>query len=184
MKKSQKIFEAISYGVVIFVALVLVWFLIPVKNAPKLYTVLSGSMEPKIKVGSVAIVKPEQRYNVNDVITYKAGTGKGIPTTHRVIEVREESGTPTFITKGDANNAVDGEPVAKEAVEGKVLFSVPYLGYLLSFVGTKQGLIILVVIGTIIIYSEVMNIKKEVKVLWTKRKELMTKKKKKNEKTA
>lgn len=47
-----------------------------------------------------------------------------------------------FQTKGDANADVDGSLVYYKNVVGTPVFSIPYLGYLSSFLQTKKGLIL------------------------------------------
>lgn len=46
-----------------------------------------------------------------------------------------------FQTKGDANDVVDGSPVYYKNVVGTPVFSIPYLGYLSSWLQTRQGTI-------------------------------------------
>lgn len=46
-----------------------------------------------------------------------------------------------FQTKGDANDDVDGSPVHFKNVVGTPVFSIPYLGYLSSWLQTKKGMI-------------------------------------------
>ena len=68
---------------------------------------------------------------VGDVITYATTdqvSGALILITHRIVEIGSGSGGPTFITKGDANNAADDRPVEAAQVRGKVWYHVPYIG--------------------------------------------------------
>lgn len=46
-----------------------------------------------------------------------------------------------FTTKGDANEAVDGSQVYYKNIVGTPVFSVPYLGYLSSWLQTRKGMI-------------------------------------------
>lgn len=108
------------------------------------YTVLSGSMEPTYPVGSmiyVVKVAPAE-LKVRDPVTfYLAGD---TIATHRIIEIVNE-GTPqlSFRTQGDANPNADGVFPASRVV-GKPVFSIPYLGYVSTFVQTPTGLICVV----------------------------------------
>lgn len=110
------------------------------------YTVLSGSMEPTYHVGSVIYVKKVDPADlkVGDPVTFHL-TGNVI-ATHRIIEVHG-AGTSNlgFRTKGDANEQADGITPAS-AIIGKAVFTVPYLGYISSFLQRPQG--ILCVVGT------------------------------------
>ena len=124
----------------------------------KLMVVLSGSMEPEIKTGSVVIVKPEIFYKAGDVITFREINNPKIATTHRIFAISEDG----IITKGDANKSTDSAKVAGGQIIGKTVFSLPYLGYPVSFAKTQQGLLALVIIpAVIIIYSEILTIKNE-----------------------
>lgn len=116
-------------------------------------------MAPTIKTGSLVIVKANPVYMINQVVTFRDPVNPEKTTTHRIVGEKKNG---NFITQGDANNAPDRESVAKERVVGKVIFTIPYLGYVLVFTRTLPGLILLVIIPvTIIIYDEINNIKKE-----------------------
>ncbi len=78
--------------------------------------VLSGSMEPTLSVDDLIFVKAQDGYEVGDVVVYQSGS---ILVVHRIISM---DGT-TMVTKGDANNADDGEmevSIIKGAVVGRV----------------------------------------------------------------
>lgn len=116
------------------------------------YIVRTGSMNPAIPPGSVIITVAKQRYNVGDVITY---TQEDNPiaslhtdaVSHRIIEIRDTS----FITKGDANNAPDREPIDQSRVLGHVIVTIPLIGYVLAFLKTKTGIVIGILIPSILI---------------------------------
>ncbi len=113
-----------------------------------LWVVISGSMAPAIKPGSLVIAVPRQQYQVGEIISYQNSQGKVV--THRLIQ--EEKGK--FITRGDANNVAD-MPVAEQAILGNVVFIIPKVGYLLlvfhrfafSLPGLFWGVFILLVLG-------------------------------------
>lgn len=103
------------------------------------FVVQSGSMEPAYHVGSVVYVKdvqPETLKN-GDVITFNiSSTLRG---THRIMDVIEDENGLSFQTKGDANNAPDGSPVKPEDIVGKVVMSVPLLGFLAASIQQPPG---------------------------------------------
>lgn len=124
-----------------------------------MYVVESGSMEPAIKTESIVFVREFSTYQKGDVITFVDANNEIV--THRIFGVNKDQST-TFTTKGDANDVPDGVEIPQGSVTGKVIYSVPYLGYPIGFARTQTGLIALVVIpATIIIYSELMMIKNE-----------------------
>lgn len=126
----------------------------------QMYVVLSGSMNPAFDTGSLAFVRPinPREIRVGDIITFKGASGSAILTTHRVVEINNHDGL-TFTTRGDANNVNDPNPVSAANVVGKVHGAVPYIGYLMGFAQTKNGLIVLVFVpGLLVIVSEVRNL--------------------------
>jgi len=130
----------------------------------KMLIVQSGSMEPTIKTGSVILIKKQDTYSTGDVISF-VGAGSD-STTHRVTKTNIIKGKEIFNTKGDANQGGDRETIGIDNILGKTVFTVPYLGYLISFTKTQRGFIFLIVVpATLIIFSEILNIKKEV-LLW------------------
>lgn len=66
-------------------------------------------------------------------------------------EVPLEEPTYYFQTKGDANDAVDGTPVHYKNVLGTPVFSLPYLGYLSSWLQTRQGTIMGLSIALVVV---------------------------------
>ncbi len=111
------------------------------------FTVYSGSMEPTIHVGALAVVRPAKvsELHAGDVITYRLPTQPGVIVTHRLIAVEKgEDGRIRFRTKGDANRVEDLVLVDQTAVLGRVVYSVPYAGYLVEFSKSARGRLLLV----------------------------------------
>lgn len=170
--KILKVIGDILLGILILVALTFFVSFLPIKNNYKLFTVMSGSMEPKIKTGSVIFSQPSATYTVGDVITFNtnnASVKKDI-TTHRIASETTKDGQAAFITKGDANNGSDSQTVKKDQIVGKYLFGIPYVGYLLGYIKTLPGLIVIIVIAAIIVYEEMKKIHREAKDIHQKRK--------------
>ncbi|MEF9916519.1 MAG: signal peptidase I [Lachnospiraceae bacterium] len=143
-----------AYNIVTSVLLILLITLVILLFLPKLlgYTpmaVLSGSMEPTYHVGSLIYVNKTSpgKVQVGDPITFYVS--KDIVVTHRVTSVdREEQ---SFHTKGDANNTEDGGMVTYDRLIGKPAFSIPLLGYLAVYTGTRTGIIILMTLIVVVI---------------------------------
>ncbi|MGN0763573.1 MAG: signal peptidase I [Aristaeellaceae bacterium] len=68
-----------------------------------------------------------------------------------VEEIPLDEPTYYFQTKGDANDAVDGTPVHYKNVVGTPVFSIPYLGYLSSWLQTRQGMIIGISVALVLV---------------------------------
>lgn len=121
----------------ITVILLMVPLTIPRMFGVRIYGVLTGSMTPAYSVGGVVYVKETDisDIHVGDVVTYRLGTDTEYVMTHRVVEMDDSF----FITKGDANNAVDPEPVSYDRLIGKVIFFIPGLSGVAEFVNSGTG---------------------------------------------
>ena len=156
--KIFKIGAYVFYAAIAVIALFLLASVVPMAGV-KTFIVQSGSMEPAIKTGGVVVVKSMDTYKVGDVITFGPRSKTKSPTTHRIIEVKEDG---NFVTRGDANNAEDMRTVSRYEVIGKVLFSVPYIGYAVATAQKPWGFGLIIVLPAIIIISEeVQKILKE-----------------------
>lgn len=174
----SKIFRIISNVILALVLVVGILVALSFSNNPsgiKLFTVMSGSMEPVLHTGSVIFIKSVAEYQINDIIT-RATDDPKVTITHRVIAKSEIDGQKSYQTQGDANDASDEGYFPQSSVLGKEFLTIPYLGYLINFAKTTQGLILIIVIpAVIIVYDELNKIKKEIGKIIKKRK------KKKNE---
>ncbi len=111
-------------------------FLYVIKIEP--YVVLSGSMEPKLHVGSLSFINKNVKLEdikEGDIVAYKSDK---ILVAHRVKSV-EQNG---LITKGDANENDDGLSVTKLNYIGKNVFNIPLVGYGVKFIQTPKGKIV------------------------------------------
>lgn len=163
----MKIFKTIYYvflGAIALIAVLLIVSVLPITGNYKILTVLSGSMEPGIKTGSVVVVKPSKDYKIGDVITFGEMSKTKTPTTHRIYEMKVEGGQPIYITKGDANNAPDQKEITAREIIGKVLFDVPYAGYAVDTAKKPFGFMLIIIIpAALIIFDEGKKIFKELK---------------------
>lgn len=166
---------AIVFLVVIAVAVSLSVFKLP--GGIKLFTVQSGSMIPALKTGSIVIDRSQSSYKQGDIITFFDLQKPKVTITHRIAEVKTDNNLVKYITRGDANNANDSDEINRADVVGKVLLTIPYLGYPVAFAKTQTGFMLLIVIpATILVYSEMMNIKKEMSEILKRRNEEKDKK--------
>jgi signal peptidase len=163
----MKIFKAVYYIICIFIAIIAVLLIVsvfPITGNYKVLTVLSGSMEPTIKIGAVVVIRPENDYKIGDIITFGPNTKTQTPVTHRINDIKVVGGNAIYITKGDANNAPDSKEIKKKDIIGKMLFSVPFAGYAVDFVKKPIGFILIIMVpAVIIVYDEIRKIFKEIK---------------------
>ena len=117
------------------------------------YVIVSGSMEPIIKVQDAILIKrvPENEIKVGDVVTYVSHDESfyGILITHRVVNIKNENGQKVYITKGDHNATIDIKPVNANQIYGKVIMRIPKIGYIKYFLVNSFGWIIAIVIPSV-----------------------------------
>lgn len=126
-------------------------------NGPELFghrfmVVLSDSMLPTIRHGDLVIGKPPvpDALQVGDIVTYRDNAEQKL-ITHRVVEVRQAGSERTFVTKGDANGAVDAITLYGRDLVATYAFRIPYAGYLLAFARSFMGLVVLVIIPSLVL---------------------------------
>ena len=152
----------LSAVVFFFLLLILLHFLMPIFNGSVLpLIVLSGSMHPFMRVGDIVIsqsVEPDDLV-IGDVITFHPPTAEeGVFVTHRIISIISEDPL-VFQTKGDANEDLDPFFVSGDAVKGKIVFVIPYAGYLPQNSKNKTLFVLLILLpATILILDEIKNI--------------------------
>lgn len=128
--------------------------------------VLSGSMTPKMPVGSVVVSKSANPMSikVGDIITFVRTASNSTENnsafvTHRVVRIVNDAGGLSFVTKGDANNTTDQNPVLASHVVGRVVLVVPWLGHVTNFVRGFWGWLLLIIFpAAIIIVWEIVGL--------------------------
>jgi len=161
MKIIRLILEAltwISIAIIAMMALYIVSANYNIFNNYRSYLVQSGSMEPAIMTGDIIITRPNNKYMVNDVITFKNEENRTV--THRIIESFQKDNLTNFNTKGDANRSEDSDSISINQVIGKVVLVIPKLGFLVAFSKSPPGLILLVLFpAALFILDEIFKIK-------------------------
>ena len=172
MKHITKIIEYLIYAVLVFMALLVLASALPIPGGVKTFVVRSGSMEPKIKTGSVVVVLPKDDYSAGDVITFGPNTRTETPTTHRITEESGSKGLETYITKGDANEDRDLKQVRQAEVIGKVRFSIPWLGYIVAAAKKPWGFAVIVGVPAVLfVFDQAKSIWEEIRKMKAKKKE-------------
>jgi len=143
-----------------------------------LYVVRSGSMAPAVNVGDVVIAGPVSAGGIKPgvIVTYEIGKNL---ITHRVLSIDGN----TLITKGDANNDPDPQPVRFSQVKSLYLFKIPYVGYVSGFVRTRLGWFLAIILPSVVlvgfivkdIVKEALMNEKYVKKCFEERKSLTVK---------
>jgi len=116
-----------------------------------LHTPISGSMHPTLKIGDLLIIRGGLSANdiiadpqpVGDIIIFPKPGHPDELIVHRAIRKFQEDGEWYFITKGDANAFDDWQmwrwKISESDVVGKVIVSIPLLGYFLRFLDETKA---------------------------------------------
>lgn len=131
--------SALGTALLIMLIVLCIPFTLPRFVEYQAYTVISGSMEPAIPVGSLVYIKEMEPENVlkGDIIAYYGGRDSNAIITHRVVENRVIMGE--FITKGDANRTEDMNPVSYDHFIGRVELHIPQLGVVAQIMTSQEG---------------------------------------------
>ena len=134
----------------------------------KTYEIVSRSMEDTINKNDIIVVKKvdKNEINENDIISFDNGNEI---ITHRIVDIENINGQTLYTTKGDNNRFEDDEKISFEQIEGKYVFKLSKLGYLMNFLKNKYFLIILFII-LIFCFIHITNVKKRIKNREEKRK--------------
>lgn len=180
-----RVLSIISLVLLVIIALILLFYIISNHIARKnnqapivgLYTIISPSMEPTIKVYDVVLefrVKDDSELEVGDIITFYSDiidTG-GYTVTHRIVDKQEHNGIIYYTTKGDNNQEKDDGYITLKHIVGKVHYLFPQLGKVQFFLSSRIGwlcVILIPAVGIIIIdllkIRKIFKIKKELEVI-------------------
>lgn len=122
-----------------------------------LYTIISPSMTPNIKVYDVVVVKTTDTsaLQVGDVISFYSNNVyfDGKPITHRIVKKYNTEEGISYRTKGDANAVVDNDYVYEQNIVGKVIFKIPALGRVQFFLASQGGWFIAILIPALAVIS-------------------------------
>lgn len=132
----------------------IVLIVVPFATGSQTYTVLTSSMAPKYAPGTFVVIKPHDfsTLEVGDVVTYQVESGAADVVTHRIVGLTaDQQGNRLLITKGDNNDAADSDPVQEVQVRGKLLYAVPYVGFIANTLGQANRALVLDIAGAALI---------------------------------
>lgn len=118
------------FRIVYILLIIYLLVFIPTLWGHKPLVVISGSMEPVLKVGGILYYEKidVNEFDEGDILVY---TTKDHVISHRIVNITDNG----FITKGDVNNSVDGELVNENQILGKgTNWSIPFIGYYADYI--------------------------------------------------
>lgn len=144
---STKILSYSLYIFLIFSILATLVSMILRFNGYELCFIPTGSMEPTIKTGSLAIIDKKVSYEnleIGNIVVFY-NENDDINIIHRIIDGDQYSG---FRTKGDNNDTDDGITVTNKTYIGKEIIHISYLGYIFLFF-TKYRILLILILALI-----------------------------------
>jgi len=149
----------VTAGLVLAVAAVLGFGVGPQFLPYKVYTVLSGSMEPTLHVGSVVVLRPApaDQIRTGDIITFQRPDRRGTYITHRVVNITRTAFGPAFVTKGDANGVSDSWTIPVSGTGLKYWFDIPLLGFFFAILESPIGRICFILAPALILAAVTIN---------------------------
>lgn len=167
MKKAKKKVLSILFNVLIWVVILIASSVTIISISSKdrgvanilgkvPLSIQTNSMEPGIKVGDLILTSKyeNQELKKDDIISFFAQEqDKLIVKTHRIIEVKSNSGITNYVTKGDNNPTRDERDV--EIGDIISIYSgrrVPFLGKVLDFLKSQWGFFIFIVLPLFVFF--------------------------------
>lgn len=160
MKNFLKFFKVVALIIVLLFGVSLL-FLSQQVGGIRAFVVQSASMEPTISTGSLILTKyiAPQEIKQKDIITFIRPDKNREFITHRVTKISQNDSLIILQTKGDNNKAADEWKLAGGGVIGKVVYTIPLLGYLFAFIQTKVGIFFFILLPAVyIIVDEIHTI--------------------------
>lgn len=127
---------------------------VTVFNSFGIAIVLSESMEPKLSKNDLIVIKKLKEYKIGDIVVYQKRKDLIV---HRIIDIKDNE----VITKGDANLKED-KAIQMTDIYGKVQFSIPYIGLIITFFKSSYGIASIVLF---IIFLFIYSCKKELEIM-------------------
>ncbi|WP_052721701.1 signal peptidase I [Methanosarcina siciliae] len=158
----MKVINTLAFVLIFIIIIPIIATMVPT-GPVKFMTVTGSSMEPTITDSDIVIVNTvKTQPEVGDIVSFRHifNENQSFIVTHRVVKVVDEG----YVTQGDAYPRPDDFIVAPEDVVGVMFFKIPYIGALVRFAGTVEGLLVLVILpALILILQEVSEITSQMK---------------------
>ena len=123
----------------------------------RVYVIYGGSMGSALPAGSIGITETvdSETLKVGDVVAIKR-PGRATPVLHRITDMESNGDTMVYTTKGDSNDSPDPKPVTLQGSGDRVVFAIPYLGYLVHFARGVIGRLLLLLLPSLLLLGMVL----------------------------
>ena len=159
---------------IVGVGVLVIWFGLTLAFGTQnpFYVVASGSMIPELEVYDVLVVQghePFEDLEIGDIIVFNRPSDHNRVIVHRVVSITDDDPI-TLRTKGDANPAsIPGTdfPITEEEYIGKVVYTLPQVGYVTQLLKPPINYVIIVVVIGIMVVKQITKRKKEKKITFS-----------------
>jgi signal peptidase len=160
--------------VIVGVGVLVIWFGLTLAFGTQnpFYVVASGSMIPELEIYDVLIVQghePFEDLEIGDIIVFNRPSDHNRVIVHRVVSIIDDD-PKTLRTQGDANPAsIPGTdfPITEEEYIGKVVYTLPQVGYVTQLLKPPINYVIIVVVIGIMVVKQITKRKKENKITFS-----------------
>ena len=174
MAKSSISKGVIKDIVIVGVGVLVIWFGLTLAFGTQnpFYVVASGSMIPELEIYDVLIVQghePFEDLEIGDIIVFNRPSDHNRVIVHRVVSIIDDD-PKTLRTQGDANPAsIPGTdfPITEEEYIGKVVYTLPQVGYITQLLKPPINYVIIVVVIGIMVVKQITKRKKENKITFS-----------------
>ena len=174
MAKSSISKGVIKDIVIVGVGVLVIWFGLTLAFGTQnpFYVVASGSMIPELEIYDVLIVQghePFEDLEIGDIIVFNRPSDHNRVIVHRVVSIIDDD-PKTLRTQGDANPAsIPGTdfPITEEEYIGKVVYTLPQVGYVTQLLKPPINYVIIVVVIGIMVVKQITKRKKEKKITFS-----------------
>ena len=124
------------FRIIYILLIIYLLIFIPSLWGKKPLVVISGSMEPILKVGGILYY---EKININefeegDILVYQT---KEHIISHRIVDITSDG----FITKGDNNKVLDSKVNLNQVLGKGTNWSIPFIGYYADYVYNHKYLL-------------------------------------------
>ena len=159
---------------IVGVGVLVIWFGLTLAFGTQnpFYVVASGSMIPELEIYDVLIVQghePFEDLEIGDIIVFNRPSDHNRVIVHRVVSIIDDD-PKTLRTQGDANPAsIPGTdfPITEEEYIGKVVYTLPQVGYITQLLKPPINYVIIVVVIGIMVVKQITKRKKEKKITFS-----------------
>ena len=156
---------------IVGVGVLVIWFGLTLAFGTQnpFYVVASGSMIPELEVYDVLVVQghePFEDLEIGDIIVFNRPSDHNRVIVHRVVSITDDDPI-TLRTKGDANPAsIPGTdfPITEEEYIGKVVYTLPQVGYVTQLLKPPINYVIIAVVIGVMVVKQITKRKKEKKI--------------------